>query len=537
MSLGQSVREQFIEWAREKGLTRFFGNPGSTELTMFRDFPEDFGYVMALHEGCAVAMADGYAQARRAPALVNLHSAAGVGNAMGTIFTAFRNGTPLIITAGQQARSILLHDPFLHSDRAAELLRPHIKYAIEPARAQDVPAAIAKAWQIAMTAPMGPVFVSIPADDWDQPAEPWSGRPAPLSAAAGDVTALAEALAGSANPVIVAGGEVDRSGAWEALVALAEASGAPVWHAPLEGRIGFPQSHPHFAGILPADPVGIRETFTGHDLILVVGTRAFTYHIEGPKPFAPGAPLFQISESAEMLAAAVCGQGILGDIRRTLEALLATLGNDPANRSSRAQSRDLGALPDPSTSLGTNGGGDGLVREGPITLPYLLHTLNRLRDPASAIVEEAPTARGDLPVYLPIDRPDQFFTCASGGLGFGLAASVGVAMARPDVRTIALIGDGSAMYGIQSLHAAAREKSNLLALVFNNGRYAALDGFASKFQLHTTVGCDLAGLDFVKLAEAQGVAAERVETAEALEAVLARGLAAAGPMLVEVMLP
>ena len=522
MFQGQSVREQFLDWAREKGLTRFFGNPGSTELTMFRDFPDDFDYVMSLHEGCAVAMADGYAQARRAPALINLHSAAGVGNAMGTIFTAFRNGTPLIITAGQQSRSILLHDPFLHSDRAAELVRPHIKYAIEPARAQDVPAAIAKAWQIALTAPMGPVFVSIPADDWDQTAEPWTGRPAPLSVAAGDVTALAEALAASANPVIVAGGEVDRSGGWHALVALAEASGAPVWHAPLEGRIGFPQSHAQFAGILPADPGGIRETFAGHDLILVVGTRAFTYHIEGPKPFAPEAPLFQISDSAEMLAAAVSGQGILGDIKRTLEALLASTNF----RSSRAQSRDVGA-----------GAETSFTREGPITLPYLLHTLNRLRDPASAIVEEAPTSRGDLPVHLPIDRPDQFFTCASGGLGFGLAASVGVAMARPEVRTIALIGDGSAMYGIQSLHAAAREKSNLLVLVFNNGRYAALDGFASKFQLHTTVGCDLAGLDFVKLAEAQGVAAERVDAAEALEDVLARGLAAAGPMLIEVMLP
>ena len=167
-----TVRDATIDLLRRFGMTSVFGNPGSTELPMFRDFPEDFRYVLGLHEAVVVGMADGYAQATRNAALVNLHSAAGVGNAMGNIFTAHKNRTPLVITAGQQARSILPFDPFLSSTQATELPKPYVKWSIEPARAQDVPLAIARGYYVAMQEPRGPVLVSIPVDDWDQPAEP-----------------------------------------------------------------------------------------------------------------------------------------------------------------------------------------------------------------------------------------------------------------------------------------------------------------------------------------------------------------------------
>ena len=165
-----TVRDAVIDFARRVGMTSIFANPGSTELPMFRDFPADFRYVLGLQEAVVVGMADGHAQATGNAALVNLHSAAGVGNAMGNIFTAFRNRTPLVVTAGQQARSILPFDPFLAATQATELPKPYVKWSIEPARAQDVPLAIARAYAIAMQEPRGPVFVSIPVDDWDQPA-------------------------------------------------------------------------------------------------------------------------------------------------------------------------------------------------------------------------------------------------------------------------------------------------------------------------------------------------------------------------------
>src|SRR5262245_45774295 len=162
------VREAAFRLFRTFGLTTIFGNPGSTELPMFRDFPADFRYVLGLQESIAVGMADGFAQATRRAALVNLHSATGVGHALGNIFTAYRNQTPLVITAGQQARSILPFEPFLYAQQATEFPKPYVKWSCEPARAADVPAAIARAYYTAMQPPRGPTFVSIPVDDWDR---------------------------------------------------------------------------------------------------------------------------------------------------------------------------------------------------------------------------------------------------------------------------------------------------------------------------------------------------------------------------------
>ncbi|HRH89165.1 MAG TPA: thiamine pyrophosphate-binding protein, partial [Rubrivivax sp.] len=161
-----TVREAMFALLREFGLTTVFGNPGSTELPMLVDFPDDFRYVLGLQESVVVGMADGYAQATRNAAFVNLHSAVGVGHAMGAIFTACRNRTPMVITAGQQSRPILPFDPFLASVRATELPQPYVKWAVEPARAEDVPLAVARAYYLAMMPPRGPVLVSVPADDW-----------------------------------------------------------------------------------------------------------------------------------------------------------------------------------------------------------------------------------------------------------------------------------------------------------------------------------------------------------------------------------
>src|SRR4051794_12498126 len=163
-----TVREAVVCLLRDLGMTTVFGNPGSTELPFFRDFPKDFRYVLGLQESVVVGMADGYAQATRNAAVVNLHSAAGVGHAMGNIFTAYRNRTPLVITAGQQARSILPFEPFLFATDAPTLPRPYVKWSNEPARGEDVPAAIARAYHVAMQAPCGPTFVSIPVDDWER---------------------------------------------------------------------------------------------------------------------------------------------------------------------------------------------------------------------------------------------------------------------------------------------------------------------------------------------------------------------------------
>ncbi len=167
-----TVREVTHDLLRALGLTTIFGNPGSTEMRFLRDLPDGLRYVLALQESSAVAMADGYAQVTGNAAFVNLHSAVGVGHALGSIFTAMRNRTPLVVTAGQQTRAMLPTEPYLFAEQATELPRPYVKWSCEPARAEDVPPALARAYYLAMQRPRGPTFVSIPEDDWDACAPP-----------------------------------------------------------------------------------------------------------------------------------------------------------------------------------------------------------------------------------------------------------------------------------------------------------------------------------------------------------------------------
>jgi len=166
----QTVWAATYDLLRSLELTTVFGNPGSTEQPFLKNFPSDFQYILGLQEASVVAMADGFAQATRRPALVNLHTSAGTGNGMGNIMTAFLNKTPLIITAGQQTREMILCDPMLTNRDETMLPRPYVKWAYQPTRAKDVPGAIMRAYALAVQPPSGPVYLSIPLDDWDQPA-------------------------------------------------------------------------------------------------------------------------------------------------------------------------------------------------------------------------------------------------------------------------------------------------------------------------------------------------------------------------------
>ncbi|MDQ2640798.1 MAG: benzoylformate decarboxylase [Pseudomonadota bacterium] len=514
-----TVRTVTLDLLRRLGMRRIFGNPGSTELTFFRDFPDDFAYVLGLQESVAVGMADGYAQATHNAALVNLHSAVGVGHAMGNVFTAFRNRTPLVITAGQQSRSLLPLEPFLFSSQATELPRPYVKWAVEPARAADVPRAIERAYHVAMTPPRGPVFVSVPVDDWDAPCEPLAPRAvAPVQRAdPAALAALADALARSRKPVIVVGAAVDRDGAWDDVVRLAEAHGALVWASPLIGRCGFPEDHPLFAGFLPAFREQIHQRLAGHDLLLALGAQLFTYHAEGAGPYVPEQlAVYQVSEDPDWAASAVAGQSIVGSLGAAVQALLAVPRSTPP-------AAQQGRRPAPRLPLAD-----------PLTDSLLLQTLAELRSADSIVVEEAPSSREPMHDYLPILKPGTFYTCSSGGLGHALPAAVGIALAQPGKRVIALLGDGSAMYSIQALWNAAQLRLPLTVIIVNNGGYAALKFFSRRFGIAAPVGTELPGIDFVQLAQGLGCQGRRVTRAADLHAALREALAATTPTLVEV---
>jgi benzoylformate decarboxylase len=284
----------------------------------------------------------------------------------------------------------------------------------------------------------------------------------------------------------------------------------------MSSRNSFPEDHPLFAGFLTAGREAIVRALAGHDLILVLGAAVFTYHTEGFGPHVPaGAALWQLIDDPALAASAPVGTSIVGNIRDALGTLLE---RDAPQR----------PVPGPFPRAKT-------PPSSPLTDAYLLSRLAALRNPDSIIVEEAPSSRGPMHDHLPILKPDSFYTCASGGLGHGLPAAIGVALGRPGEKVIALIGDGSAMYAIQGLWTAAQLGLPISFIINNNNRYEALLSFCRHFGMNKAVGTELPGIDFVGLAEAQGIGAERVENAETLDAALRRSLASAAPSLVEVM--
>jgi len=506
-----TVREAAFRVFEHFGVDRLFGNPGSTELPMLKAMP--FPYVQGLNEAVVMGMADGYARSSGRPALVNLHSSAGTGHSLGNLFTAYKNNAPLVVTAGQQARSILPHDPFLFAERPTEFPRPFVKWAIEPSRAEDVPLALVRAFVTALTPPMGPVFVSIPVDDWDRECE-WPGLPDFSLRTLPDpvgIDRLVELIDGASKPALVLGTGCANAGGWSAAIALAEKAGLSVWTAPYAARETFPEDHPQFAGFLPAWRDQIRDLLAGHDAILVAGAPVFTYHVEGVGPHWPEhAKLMALSDDPQHIAALPGGGGVLGDVKAGLEALAGKVR-------SRAFSGTGHALKTPEPAM---------------TAAYVLSRMAALRPAQAVIVEEAPTARGPVHDTLPITREHGFYTCASGGLGYSLPGSIGVALGQPD-KVIAILGDGSAMYTVQGLYAARNEAADVSFVILNNAAYAALTGFSAEFGMNSVPGCDLTGLDFAALAEAQGVSARRVESVEALDEALEWSFGREGPTLLD----
>jgi benzoylformate decarboxylase len=515
-----TVKQATLDLLRVFGIRKVFGNPGSTELPFLSDWPDDIDYVLGLQEASVVGMADGYAQATRNAGFVNLHSGAGVGNALGNVYTAHRNQTPLVITAGQQARSILPLQAFLYAERASEFPRPYVKFSVEPARPEDVPAAIARAYYVAMQPPCGPTFVSVPIDDWTHPTQAVEARhvsrelgPDPAA-----MKALAAAFAASKHPALVVGPAVDRAEAVDLMVRVAEKARASVWVSPFSARCSFPERHPQFAGFLHASPGQLSDTLREHDLVVVIGAPVFTFHVEGHASIFDGATtLFQITDDPTAAAVTPQGTSIIATVKLALTMLLDLL---PETRRATPKGRVLPPAPQAAD---------------PIPAEYLLHALSVAMPDDAALVEEAPSHRPLMHKFMPMRGQDSFYTMSSGGLGYGLPAAVGIAFGRPDIRTVCLVGDGSAMYSIQALWTAAQRKLPLTVIVVNNAGYGAMRSFSQVMQVRKVPGLELPGIDFVSIAQGLGCDAVRVSRSSELMPALKRSLTHDGTSLIEVM--
>jgi len=464
------VRDRAFDAFRRRGLTTMFSNPGSTEVPFLAGLPDDFRFVLGLHEGPVVGLATGYAIGRSEPALAVLHTTAGLGNAVGAIATAQVNRAPLVILIGQQDRRHLAFEPFL----AGKLERLAGDYPVsveQPVRPQEVPGAIERAWHEARTR-RGPALVIVPMDDWDAPAEEEredaaAGKVLHAAAAAPEaVEELAAFLADAQAPALVVGAGADDAETWSALVDLAERLVAPVFQESFGARAGFPQDHRLFAGFLPADRPRLRDKLAPYDTLLVVGAPVFRQSPFGEGRFtAPGVRIALVGDDPEEVHRSPTELAVLASpaaVCRELARLLAQRDAPPPQQFSAPAAPEPPAIGDP------------------LLAGHVLAALAERLPRDAVVVEEVPVDRPELHDRLLARTPLGFLSAAMGGLGFALAGATGVRMARPERPVVAVVGDGSALYGIQALWTAAHYRVGVLFVILSNGGYAIMDRLAER---------------------------------------------------------
>jgi len=469
VSGARTVRDAAFDVMRQFGLTTIFGNPGSTEIHFLTDLPSDLQFVLGLHEGSVVGMASGYAIARGEPSFVNLHTAAGLGNAINAIANARDCRAPLVVVVGQQDRRQVAFEPFLTGRHLDRLAGEYPVWTNVPLRAQDVPGAIARAYHEAQAA-QGPALVVVPMGDWQEPADELAAATPrrilrPRGVASKEVADLAALIADAASPAIVVGPGADSREGWAAVVSLAERLRCPVWQETFSRRAGFPQDHPQFAGHMPWRRRAVRETLAAHDLVLTIGTNAFRLYLldEPGPPVAAGTHVAVITEDPAEAHRSPCELAIVGAVGPVCAALAPQVPQRDTPAPEPLRRPPAPAPPAPGE---------------PMQATHVLAALAQRLPLEAVLVEETPSSQPELYRRIAIRAPLGFLGTANGGLGFGLSGSIGLRMGLPDRPVVGVIGDGSSIYAIQALWSAAQYQVGVLLIVMANGRYAVMDSLA-----------------------------------------------------------
>ncbi len=547
--------QAFLEILHAAGVRYIFGNPGTTELPLNAALHHDqrLEYVFGLHEIPVLTMADGFAMASGKLGVVNLHTACGLGNAMGMLYNAFIERTPLLVTAGQQDRRLRLAEPVLEGD-LVRWAQPLTKWSYEVPRVQDLPQAVRRAIQVALTPPRGPVFLSFPLDVQMELAEGLDLSPPtmidgrirpPLDSLRQAAACLAEAQ----NPAILAGSRVTEADACVELVTLAERLGAVIFAegAPSHGRLPVPANHPLYRGVLPSWSPEIHAQLRGHDVLFVVGAALLRLYIyrEPEQPLPTGMRLIHLdSVPWEIGKNYPIDVGVIGDPKMALAELLTLLPNDPA-RQARAEKRRH------QEQMARQQQRETIVAEvrsrwsnQPMEASVLMMALAESLPPEVVVVDEAVTTNQHLFERLGVlGDPPAFFAHRGWALGWGTGVALGVKLAWPQRPVLALIGDGASMYGIQSLWTAAHHQIPVTFLIANNSQYQILKQGGDLLALPELRHPDCPGMnltspaiDFVGLARALGVPAQRIEEPESLTAAVRASLQADRLQLIEVPL-
>jgi len=522
---------------RARGIRYVFGNPGTTELNfmeMFADYP-DVEYVLGLQDAIPVGMAYGYAQATGRPAFVNLHITPGLANGLGNIFNAYRAKVPLVITAGQVDRRMILQEPALWSD-LARLAAPVTKWSYEARTPEDVPLGLARAFKTAAAAPAGPVFLGLPMDCLDGEVE----GPAPSFDVAGDVRPapavvdrIAALLAGARDPVLVVGGGAATPTAREALVRIAEATGARVYAERLPSRSAFPTDHPQYLGMVGLALSDVQRELGAADVVVLAGARKLAGLLYTPPvQLAARTTVIHVDPDPwELGKNIVPAIGAVGDVSATFTEVADRLDArlTAAQRSAAAERRAAVAGERSGREERWRAAAAWPAAGDPMTAACAYRILGEAMDDRTTIVDEAVTAARIVDRYLPLRTEQSYIGIAAGSLGLGLPASLGAQMAWPDRRVICTIGDGSLMYTIQALWTAARYRIPVTVFVVDNRAYEVLKSGMASYKggavpPQRLVGMDLdrPPIDIPAVARGFGVAAELVTSPAELRRALAQ---------------
>jgi len=541
-------RQAFIKLLLDEGVTHLFGNPGTTELAIMEAVPQfpELTYVLGLQESIVVGMADGFARASNQLVACNLHCAPGLGHAMGAIYNAKFSGSPLLITAGQYEVGYGLQEPLLY-EPLVPIAAPLVKWAFEVTRIEDLPRVIRRAAKIARTPPMGPVFISLPGSVLDEEAEIEFGFPTMVDAGVRPsdraLQDIAQKLLAAKKPVIVAGREIANADMFAEACELAELLGAAVYQESVPYNARYPSSHPTCMGDLTRNQKKVRQTLEQYDFLLCLGADLLRMSpMSTVEPLPPEMPVMHITEREwELGKNYSTATAVRADVKETLLALLPVLRSmRTAEQAKQAQARlsDLATRNWSVNRAKMHAELESSASTTPIDQRYLVRQIVDALPKDVIVVDETLTASPAISTLLPMDDPQAYYGLASGGLGFGMAGAVGVALAQPTRPVVATIGDGSAMYSIQSLWTAAHLKLNITYVIINNRSYRIIkERLLAMRGTDDFVAMDMdnPAIDFAGVAKSMGMPSQVVTDPTKLADVLKAAMASGGPNLVEVI--
>jgi benzoylformate decarboxylase len=549
----KTAAQAYLQVAAAHGVEYVFGLPGTSGQEFIGTIAdqEKIRFVLALHETCVVSMADGHARVTGRPSLAQVSTLPGSANAVGALYDAYRDRSPVVVTSTNVDTRIAGRDSHTESKDLVEMTKQFTKWSAEVHRSDRIPEYLNRAFKVASTPPTGPVYLALPSNLLGESVNiqnPMADRSRIVPRIGADPEALRDAarlIAGAKRPLIVAGSGVAKAGAIDELVKFAEMVAAPVVMEPRYSFLSFPTNHPQSFQIPEREPSFNLPVWGEPDVILAIGCRLIREYRYLPEPvMKPETRCIHIEEDPwEIGKVFPVDVGIIADAKSALRSLLEIYAVFAA--SAKGRDERLECIREAQEQVKSEL--ESRVKQGwdatPINAARLARTMDRLLENDTLIVNESPTSKDILLANFQFGKGRSYFSNSSGGfLGWGMGAAIGAQLGSPHRRVVACLGDGSAMFGIQGLWTLAKYRVPLLVIVFNNRAYMAVKnqfrGSAERVRNAAEMGAEIVAPDvnFARLADTFGIFGQRVESPEAIEPALRRAMEQNGPALIDVVI-